>query len=502
MLGMAPSTGRSRWLAFAVLCSAQLMIIIDTSIVTVALRSIQRDLGFSQSGLAWVVNAYTIAFGGLLLLSGRLGDLLGRKRVFVAGLVLFTGASMLCGVSGSQELLIAARFIQGVGGAMAAAVVMGIVVTIFRDPRDQAKAIAAFSFVSAAGGSIGVLAGGVITEGISWHWIFFINAPFGIIAAVLAVPLIETDRGLGLREGVDAVGAVLVTAGLMLGVYTIVKVSENGWVSAHTLGFGAVAVVLIAGFIVRQATATAPLVPPRIVRSPDILGANSAQVLMIAGTFAFNFLGALFLQQILGYSPVRASFAFLPIALILAIVSLGFAARLITRFGSPAVLFSGLVLIAATLGLAARTPMDANYFVDILPMTVTLGAGSGLAMPAIMTLAMKISTPSDAGTASGLAGTSGMIGGALGLAVMSTLAASRTSRLIADGQSSAAALTGGYHFAFGVAGLVVASAAALAAIMARNASVRARRADATAVPGSVSMTVDATEGPQRADSQA
>lgn len=485
MSAIARSTGRKRWLAFAVLCSVQLMVIIDTSIVAVALRSIQHDLGFSQAGLAWVVNAYTIAFGGLLLLSGRLGDLIGRKRIFLTGLIVFTAASMLCGVSASQEMLIAGRFLQGAGAAMAAAVVMGIVITVFREPRDQAKAIAAFSFVGSAGGSLGVLAGGVLTEGISWHWVFFINAPVGVLAVVLAVPLIEPDVGLGLRAGADVVGALLVTSGVMLGAYAILGVGDHGWGSAHTLGSGTLAVVLLAGFVVRQATATRPLLPLRIFRSRNLVGANLVQILMVSGMFGFNFLGALYLQLVLGYSPVEASFAFLPIAVVLAVVSLGFAARLSTRFGPRAVLLAGLGLIVAALALAARAPVDANYLVDVLPIAVLLGAGSGLAMPTVMMLAMSIATPADAGTASGLAGTSGTIGSALGLAVMASVAASRTSALLADGQPATSALTGGYHLAFGVAATVVLGAAILAATVLRPPAAPTRPADGPHAAGEV-----------------
>jgi EmrB/QacA subfamily drug resistance transporter len=462
------STTSRRWLAFAVLCSVQLMVIIDTSIVSVALRSIQRDLGFSQSGLAWVVNAYTIAFGGLLLLSGRLGDLIGRKRMFVTGLVVFTAASILCGLANSQALLISARFVQGAGGAMAAAVVMGIVVTMFERPRERAQAIAAFSFAAAAGGSIGVLAGGVLTEGINWHWIFYINAPIGIAASVLAVLLIQSDRGVGLAAGADLAGAVLGTSGLMLGVYTIVGVTDHGWASAHTLGFGALAVALLAGFVARQATAAKPLVPLRVFRSRDLTGANLAQALMVAGMFAFNFLGALYLQQVLGYSPVTASFAFLPISIVLASVSLGLAARLTTRFGPRAMLLTGLGLIAAALALAARAPVDADYAVDLLPLTVLLGAGAGLAMPAVMTLAMSVATPADAGIASGLAGTSGTVGSALGLAVLAAISTSRTERLLADGHTATDALIGGYHLAFWVAAAIVVAAMVVAATVPRS----------------------------------
>lgn len=469
MVDVAPRSARYRWLAFAVLCSVQLMVIIDTSIVNVALKSIQEDLGFTQADLAWVVNAYSISFGGLLLLSGRLGDVFGRKRVFMTGLVVFTVASMLCGVADSQEMLIAARFLQGGGAAMAAAVVMGIVITIFREDRERGQAIAAFSFVAAAGGSIGVLAGGFLTEGISWHWVFFINAPIGALAVALAVPLIVSDRGLGAKAGADLLGAFLVTAGLMLGVYTIVKVSEYGWGSRHTVGFGSLSLALLAGFVVRQTLAANPLVPLSLLRSRTVSGANLVQVTMTIGMFGFNFLGALYLQRVLGYTPVGASFAFLPIAVVLAVVSLGLSARLNLRFGPRNVLLAGLALITVALLLAVRAPVDAEYLVDVLPMAVLLGAGAGLAMPAVTTLAMSTATPQTAGVASGLASTSGMAGGTIGLAVLATVADVRTRNLVGEGAEPIRAVNDGFHLAFGTSAVVLVIGIVLALVMVRSA---------------------------------
>ncbi|RZS36326.1 EmrB/QacA subfamily drug resistance transporter [Herbihabitans rhizosphaerae] len=452
------ANGRSRWLAFTVLCSVQLMVIIDTSIVNIALRSIKTDLGFSDSALSWVVNAYTIAFGGLLLVSGRLGDLIGRKRMFLAGIVVFTVASTLCGLAQNQEMLIIARFVQGAGAAMAAAVVMGIVITIFREPQQLGKAIAAFSFIAAAGGSVGVLAGGLLTDSISWHWVFFINVPIGIAAVVFGIPLIESDRGLGFDKGVDLIGGALVTAGLMLGVYTIVKVTDYGWGSAHTLGLGAVSAVLLALFVVRQAMASDPLVPLRLFRSRNMSGANIVQLLLVAGMFGFNFLGALYLQLVLNYSPTVASFAFLPVALVLAVVSLGMSARLNTRYGPRNVLLVGLLFIAAALALAARAPVQADYVIDVLPMAVLLGLGAGLAMPAVMALAMSGATPQDAGLVSGVASTSGMVGGALGLAVLTAISSARTQTEVTDGVDPKSALNSGFHLAFGVSAALVVAA--------------------------------------------
>ena len=296
-----PLSHAARWLALGVLCAGQLMIILDQTIVNVALRAIQSDLGFSQSGLAWVINAYLIAFAGTLLLAGRLGDLVGRKRVFVLGLLGFTAASLLCGVSASQEVLVAARFLQGVGGAAASAVVLGMIVTLFREPREQAQAIGFTSFVAAAGASIGVLAGGVITQSISWHWIFFVNVPIGLAAAVLAVRLLESDRGIGLRAGADAIGAILVTTGLMVGVYSIVEVADYGWGSVHTLGFGGLSIALLVAFIAREARTANPLLPLRTFRSRALSAASGIQALVVAGLFGFQFLSVLYLQRVLGY---------------------------------------------------------------------------------------------------------------------------------------------------------------------------------------------------------
>jgi len=468
MARTVPPGGRSRWLALLVLCAGMLMIVLDATIVNVALPSIQRDLGFSQSSLAWVVNAYLIPFGGLLLLAGRLGDLVGRKRIFIGGLAVFTAASLLCGVSGSQGMLIAARLVQGVGGAMTSTVILGVIVTMFPEPRDQARAIGVFSFTAAAGGSIGLLAGGVFTQAVNWHWIFFVNLPIGIAAGVLAARLLDSDRGIGLGQGADVAGAVLVTAALMLGVYTIVEARDYGWGSAHTLGLGAVAVLLLAGFLVRQATASNPLLPLDLFRSRNVSGANLVQVLMVAGMFGMFFLGALYLQRVLGYDPMQIGLAFMPVAIAIGTLSFRFSARLNLRFGARAVLLAGLTLIAAGLAIFARAPMAATYAVDILPAMVLLGVGGGLSFPAVMTLGMSGATASDSGLISGLVNTTAQVGGSLGLAVLATLATSRTDHLLAAGQSPAGALTDGYRLAFGVGVGLVATAIVVAATVLRS----------------------------------
>ncbi len=451
----------TRWAALIVLCVGMLMIVLDATVVNVALPSIQDDLGFSQSGLAWVVNAYLIAFGGLLLLAGRLGDLISRRDMFVAGLGVFTVASLLCGAAQSQEMLIAARFVQGIGGAMTSAVILGMIVTLFPEPRDQAKAIGIFSFVASAGGAVGLLAGGVLTQVINWHWIFFVNIPIGVAAALAAVRLLERDRGIGVGSRADVLGAVLVTSSLMLGVYTIVKpAAELGWTAGQTLGLGAAALALLAAFVAREATARHPLIPLSIFRSRNVSGANLIQALTVAGMFAMFFLGVLYLQRVLGYDALQTGLAFLPVTIVIGTLSLRYAERLITRFGARATLLPGLVLIAAGLAWFAQVPVDGNYLTDILPTNLLLGAGVGVAFPALMTLSMSGATPSNAGLASGLVNTSLQVGGAIGLAVLATVSATRTEHLLAQGESSAAALTDGYRVAFWVGfGLVVAAIA-------------------------------------------
>jgi EmrB/QacA subfamily drug resistance transporter len=454
---------RSRWTALVVLCAGMLMIILDQTIVNVALPTIQDDLGFSQSGLAWVVNAYLIAFGGLLLLAGRLGDLIGRRRIFMIGLAVFTGASLLCGLAQSQEMLIAARFVQGVGGAMASAVILGMIVTMFPEPAEQAKAIGVYSFVAAAGASLGLLLGGVLTQAINWHWIFFVNIPIGIATGVIAWRLLDRDMGIGLSRGADVAGALLIVGSLMLGVYTIVGAEEHGWASTRTLGLGLVAAALLVGFVLRESRTSNPLVPLRIFRSRTVSAANVIQMLMVVGLFGMFFLGALYMQRVLGYDAIEVGLAFLPVALGIGILSVGFSARLITRFGARETLIPGLVLIAAGLALFARMPVDGQYVADMLPSMVMLGIGAGLAFPALMTLAMSGATEEDSGLASGLVNTSLQVGGALGLAVLATLSATRTETLTESGDGIAEALTGGYKVAWGIGAIVAVVALVVAA---------------------------------------
>ncbi|GAA0229062.1 MFS transporter [Cryptosporangium japonicum] len=440
----------SRWIALGVIATGLLMSVLDGSIVTVAMPAIQADLALSTAGLSWVVNAYLIAFGSLLLLAGRLGDLIGRKRMFLAGSIVFTLASLLAGAATSAEALIVARFLQGVGSAMSAAVSLGILVTLFTEAKERSVAIAVFSFTGAAGASIGQVVGGVLTDALSWHWIFFINAPIGVAAVALAIPALPNDRGIGLEAGADVLGAVLVTSGLMTGIYAVVTRSPL---------VGVAGLALLAGFVVRQATAATPLMPLRIFRTRSVAVANGVQVLMVAALFSFQILFALYLQNVQGYDATGTGLAMLPAALTIGAVSLGVAARLNARFGERRVLLAGIGLLILMLALLTRVPVRADYVTDLLPLMV-LAAGFGLALPALTSLGMSGATADDAGLASGLFNTTQQIGMAVGVAVLSTIAAARTESLLDEGR--AAALTGGYHAAFAVGTALLAAAFALA----------------------------------------
>ncbi len=460
---------RTRWLALYVLCAGMLMIVLDVTIVNVALPTIQDSLGFSQSALAWVVNAYLIPFGGLLLLAGRLGDLLGQRRMFLTGLAVFVAASLLCAASENQAMLITGRFFAGVGGALASAVILGMIVTMFPEPREQAKAIGVFGFVASAGGSIGLLLGGILTQAISWHWIFIINLPIGIATAYGALRLVENRPGIGFKAGADIPGAALITSSLMLGVYTILGVSSHGWGSAQTLILGAVSLALGAAFVARQARIENPLMPLRLFRSRNVVGANSIQALLVAGMFGMFFLGALYLQRILGYDALQVGLAFLPATIVMGTLSLGFAEKLIMRFGPKTTLIPGVILVGIGLLLFARTPVHGTYFADLLAPMLLVGLGVGSAFPALMTLAMSGATPEDSGLASGLVNTSMQVGGAIGLAVLATLATQRTDNQLAEGVGQLAALNSGYHLAYIVGAALVAIATVVAVTVLKPA---------------------------------
>ncbi|MDQ1671886.1 MAG: hypothetical protein QOC98_448 [Frankiaceae bacterium] len=468
--GPEPASGQrdGRWVALYVLCAGMLMIVLDVTIVNVALPSIQDDLGFSSSSLAWVVNAYLITFGGLLLLAGRLGDLLGRRNVFLSGLAVFSAASLLCGLAQSQQMLVGARFLQGIGGAMTSAVVLGMIVTMFPEPREQAKAIGAFAFVASAGGSVGLLLGGVLTESINWHWIFFVNLPIALVTAVLAVRLLDRDGGIGWSRGADAPGAVLITSALMLGVYTIVKpAAEHGWTARDTLALGAVSLVLLVGFVLRESSTPHPLMPLRIFRSRNVSGANVIQVFGVVGMFGMFFLGALYLQRVLGYDALEIGLAFLPVTVVMGTLSVRYTEPLVTRFGARRTLIPGLVLIVIGLALFSLAPVDGGYLVHVFPSMLLFGTGAGLCFPALMTLAMSGATPEDAGLASGLINTSAQIGGALGLAVLATLSTGRSEDQLAHGAPAASALVSGYHLAFWIAAALVSLAIVVALTVLR-----------------------------------
>ncbi|MFE9702183.1 MFS transporter [Streptomyces sp. NPDC005930] len=464
----AAARGRtySRWTALVVLCTGALMTILDGNIVTVAMPAVQRDLGFTGPGLAWVVNAYLIPFGGLLLLAGRLGDLVGRKRMFTAGLALFTAASVLCGVATGREVLVAARAVQGVGGAMTMAVVLGMVVALFPEPRERARAIAVFSAVGAAGGALGTFLGGALTEALSWHWIFLINLPIGVAAWAAAVRVLAPDEGAGPGRGVDYPGAALVTGALMLTVYTITGAGGPGAVTTVFLSLAAL--TLFVAFVVRQARAARPLLRLRLFRSRLLTGANAVQVLMVATMYGFQFIGALYLQRVLGYGELATGTAFLPAPVLIGVLMLGLSARTIGRFGAYRVLLAGLVLIVAGMALLSRAPVDGGYLTDVLPPMLLLAAGFAAAMPALTGLAMSGAREGDAGLASGLFNTTQVVGGSLGLAALSALAAARTDGLLGRGSAAVTATAEGYQLAFRVAAVVATGALVLAAVVLRR----------------------------------
>ncbi|WP_093890867.1 MFS transporter [Streptosporangium canum] len=445
----------NRWAALLVLCVMQLMIILDGTIVTVALPTIQNDLHFSQAGLSWVVNSYLIAFAGLLMLSGRLGDLLGGKRVFLAGMTVFTLASLLCGMATSQEMLIGGRALQGIGAALASAVILSMIMKLFPEPGEQARAMGIYSFVSAGGASAGLITGGLITEALGWHWVFLINLPIGALALIAGIRLLSAEESLGLRAGADAVGAVLVTAGLSLGVFTISQTSEGHRGAGELIAYGVVAVVLLAAFVVRQAKAARPLLALRIFRNRETTGANIVVVLVFAAGFGFQFLNALYLQRVLGYDSMQTGLAFLPAPLVIGTVSLFFSARLTARFGTRRVLLTGLLALGLGLLLLSRAPVDGDYWIDIAPTLFTQGLGMGLAVPAVIMRAMSSVSPADAGLASGLNNTAQQAGAAVGLAVLATVATGRSNTLAAQGVQTVTALRDGYSLAFLVAAVLV-----------------------------------------------
>ncbi len=468
---MTPQDLRTRRRALYALCTGMLMIVLDVTIVNVALPSIQGDLGFSPAGLAWVVNAYVIAFGGLLLLAGRIGDLVGQRKVFVAGLSVFTLASVACGAAPNPAMLIAARFVQGAGGALTSAVILGLIVTMFPEPRELTRAVGVYAFVASAGGAVGLLAGGALTQWVSWHWIFLVNVPIGAATIVAALRLLPAGSARGARTGADVLGAGLITSALMLGVYTlVVPAAEDGLGSARTLVSGGIALALGAAFLIRQAAAATPLMPLRIFRIRTVVGANLVQSLGSGAMFGSFFIGALFLQQVLGYGPLELGLAFLPVTLLMGTLSVRYSERLVTRFGPQRVMLPGLVLVGAGLACFAFAPADARFGTDVLPATVLIGIGAGLCFPPAMGLAMTGVGVDDAGLASGLVNTTAQVGGAIGLAVLTTVSTGRTSGLRSTGAAARDALTGGYHAAFWVAVALVAASLVVTLTVLRPAA--------------------------------
>jgi EmrB/QacA subfamily drug resistance transporter len=461
---------RRRWLGFTILSLGTLMIVLDTTVVNVALPSMKADLAFSDSGLAWVVNAYMLTFGGFLLLGGRLGDLYGPRRLFLLGIALFTLASLACGIAATQAFLVTARAIQGLGGAVVSAVSLSLIMSLFTEPAARAKAMGFYGFVAAGGGSIGLLVGGFLTNALDWHWVFLVNLPIGVAVFAAALAVLPASPGQATARSLDVAGAVTVTAALLLAVYAVVNGNEAGWTSVQTLGLLSAAAALIATFLVIESRVHAPLVPLGLFRMRNVATANVIGVFWAAAMFAWFFLSALYMQLVLGYSPLQVSLGFLASNVIMAAFSLGISAKLVLRFGIRTPLAIGLALAAMGLALFARAPVDGAFAVDVLPGMLLLGFGAGMAFNPVFLAAMSDVAPTESGLASGVLNTSFMMGGALGLAILASLAADRTGTLAANGASAAEALNGGYHAAFVVGAGFAAVAAGLGAVLLRSGS--------------------------------
>jgi EmrB/QacA subfamily drug resistance transporter len=480
---MTIADSRTRWFALLILCLGDLMIVLDVTIVGVALPSIRTDLGFTQSSLAWVVNAYLIVFGGFLLLGGRLGDLFGHRRLFLAGISLFTAASLACGLATTQEMLVGARAIQGLGGAIVSAVALSLMMMLFTEPAERAKAMGIFGFVASGGGSLGVLLGGILTDVLDWHWIFLVNVPIGVAVVALTLRIIPSERTEAVAQRLDVAGALTVTTSLMLAVYAIVNGNEVGWITTRTLGLLGLAAGLFAAFLVIETRISSPLVPLGLFRIRNVAFSNVVGVLWAAAMFAWFFLSALYLQLVLGYSPLEVGLAFLPGNLVMGVLSVAVSARLVMRFGVRLPLAAGLGFAAVGLLLFARAPVDGNFVVDVLPSMIFLGLGAGIAFNPVLLAAMSDVAPSEAGLASGVVNTSFMMGGALGLAVLASVAASRTESLTASGEGPLEALTGGYHTAFLLGAVFAAAAAVIGGVFLRTREMPAHEGeDAAGVP--------------------
>ena len=465
-----PLSDRRRWIALVVVCLGQLMIVLDSTIVNVALPAIQRDLHFTQADLTWVVNAYLITYGSFLLLAGRAGDLIGRKKVFLAGVVVFTITSALTGLARDPATLVATRALQGLGGALSAGVIIAIIVTGFPKPQERAQAMSVLTFVVAGGGSLGLLAGGLLTQMINWHWIFFVNVPIGVGTLLLGWWLIEENKGIGLSQGVDVAGSVLITSALMLGVYAIVTAAEQGWTSAHTLGFGGASLALLAGFVLFESRVKNPIMPLRILRLRSLTGASAARAFLVAGMFTNFFIGALYLQHVKGFSAIGIGLAFLPSTLALATLSVGVTARLMARFGARSLLVVGLLTISSALFLLSGADEQTSYFPRIFAAYLLFGLGAGMSFMPILTISMSEVPAADAGLASGFGNLSMQMGASVGLAALGTISTDHAKSLVAQGASLSTALTGGYQLAFLLAAASVAAGLLVVLLVLRSPS--------------------------------
>ena len=454
--GLLPTGERRRWIALAVLCLGQLMIVLDVTIVNVALPSIQRELHFTQQNLTWIVNGYLITFGGFLLLAGRLGDLVGRKKVFLTGVLLFIGASMLCGIAGDQMMLIVARLLQGIGGAVASSVILAIIVTEFPGASEQARAMGMFAFVSAGGGSIGLLAGGALTQSLDWHWIFFVNVPIGLLTFVLGWALIVENEGIGLGGGVDVLGAILMTAAAMLGAFAIVKSTDYGLFSARTMLVGGASLALLAMFLFLESRVANPIMPLRMLRLRLLMGSSLVRGMLVTGMFSAFFLGSLYLERVRGYDAIQTGLAFLPLTVCIGVLSIGISAKAMARHGALRVLAAGLTAIVAGLLLLAQQGVGAGYFPGLFFAFLLLGIGAGSSFLPLLTVGMADAPRRDAGLASGIVNVSVQLFGAIGLAALGTVATDHARSLRAGGDQVRDALTGGYHLAYVVGAAFVA----------------------------------------------
>ena len=487
---LSAGSERRRWASLFVVCLAQLMIVLDVTIVNVALPAIQRDLHFSQGNLTWVVNAFLITFGSLLLLAGRLGDLVGRKRVFLAGLTIFTAASLLCGIAPSQAALIGARFLQGIGAAAQASVILAIIITEFPEAADRARAMGAYVFVSVAGGSLGLLAGGVLTQALSWHWVFFVNLPIGIVAFALGQVLIPADKGIGLEHGVDWLGSLLVTASLMTGIYAIVQATAHGWLSSQVLGFAGVAAVLMVAFLALEARLQNPIMPLRILRLRGLVNASLVRGFLVTGMYSTFFLGTLYLEHVRHYSALQTGAAFLPWTLTVAVLSRGVTARLVNRFGPIPVLIAGMASAVAGLLLFSSVGPATAFFPTIFFACFAIGLGIGNAFMPLLTMAMQDVPAADAGLGSGITNVSQQISGALGLAVLSTIAANQTKGMLATHHSVTSALLSGYHLAFLLGAATIVTGIAVALVLLRPVRPRSALQVARTTDDTKALTTD------------